>query len=207
MVRLPRRLPVLVTHSGRFVLSPFAAADVDPLARLLTHDAVWSQGYGDGGPRPATYGQLIEFIHRRYDALAVFAIHRHRMPGSPLLAGTTGITGVSDGRVRVGRTVIDPALWGTGANHEAKVAVFDWLFAAGADGIECDVDPRNVRSLKSLTTLGFAVEGFRRIPSPATDSGWRDMAVLVLPAESWPEARARAVRTIDAGRRTLGAPA
>lgn len=96
---------------------------------------------------------------------------------------------------------------GNGANHEAKVAVFDWLFEAGADGIECDVDPRNVRSLKSLTTLGFAVEGFRRIPSPATDSGWRDMAVLVLPAEAWPEARARAVRMVDAGRRALGAPA
>lgn len=209
VLHLPDTLPTLTTVTGRYVLSPFEARDVGPLARLLAHDEVWSQGYGDGGPRPTTREETVRHIHRRYDGLPVFAIRRMGPRGGTLFAGTTGITGASAhrDRVRVGRTVIHPALWGTGANHEVKIAVFDWLFAAGAGGIECDVDPRNVRSLKSLAALGFAVDGFRRTPVPHADRPWRDMAVLGLSRAEWPRFRERAVRGLHDLPTAQGAPA
>lgn len=194
-LHLPGTLPTLSTVTGRFLLTPFGVPDVEPLARILANDDVWSQGYGDGGPRPATHDELVRYIRYRYDGLPVFAIHYTCLPGGPLFAGTTGITEAHPefDRVKVGRTVINPAFWGTRVNHEVKVAVFDWLFAAGAGRIECDVDPRNKRSLRSLNGLGFTIEGARRRSSQRADRTWRDMIVLSLLVEEWPQARERAV--------------
>ncbi|MCB5275312.1 hypothetical protein BJG92_02860 [Arthrobacter sp. SO5] len=197
-LQLPGILPALPTVTGRFVLTPFGNADVEPLASILSNDDVWAQGYGNGAPRPATHGELVRYIRRRYDGLPVFAIHYTGLPGGPLFAGTTGITEAhpSFDRVKVGRTVINPVFWGTRANHEVKVAMFDWLFAAGAGRIECDVDPRNERSLRSLTRLGFTIEGVRRRSSQRGDGTWRDITVLSLLVEEWPEARERVVAAL-----------
>lgn len=204
MLRLPDVLPALTTATGRFTLTPFTAGDVEPLARLLANDDIWAQGFGDGEPRPASHQEITSYIHRRFTGLPIFAIHYTGLPGGPLFAGTTGLTEVMEqyDRVKVGRTVINPAFWGTGTNHEVKTAVFDWLFSIGAGRLECDVDPRNERSLRSLTRFGFTVEGTRRRSSPRIDGTWRDIVVLSLLAEEWPDTKVRALtamgRTTDA---------
>jgi RimJ/RimL family protein N-acetyltransferase len=92
---------------------------------------------------------------------------------------------------------MNPAFWGAGTNHEVKIAVYDWLFSLGAGRLECDVNPQNERSLRSLTRFGFTVEGTRRRSSPRVDGTWRDIVVLSLLVEEWPETRERALRALD----------
>ncbi|MFJ6078347.1 GNAT family N-acetyltransferase [Pseudarthrobacter sp. NPDC092419] len=199
MLRFPEILPALKTSTGRFTLTPFSTLDVEPLARILGNDDIWAQGFGDGESRPANPAELNSYIHRRFAGLPIFAIYYTGLPGGPLFAGTTGVTEVTEqyDRVKVGRTVINPAFWGTGANHEVKTAVFDWLFAMGAGRLECDVDPRNERSIRSLIRFGFTVEGTRRRSSPRANGTWRDIVVLSLLVEEWPETRQRAVHALD----------
>lgn len=199
MLRLPDTLPTLATSTGRFTLTPFTPLDVEPLVRILGNDEVWAQGFGDGQNRPSTPEETVAYIHQRFSGLPIFAIYYTGLPGGPLFAGTTGVTevAVEYDRVKVGRTVINPAFWGTGANHEVKTALFDWLFAMGAGRLECDVDPRNERSIRSLVRFGFTVEGTRRRSSQRADGTWRDIVVLSLLLEEWPETRLRALCALD----------
>jgi RimJ/RimL family protein N-acetyltransferase len=79
------------------------------------------------------------------------------------------------------------------ANHEVKLTLLDWLFSRGAGRVECDVDPRNRRSISSLQRFGFTVEGTRRRSSQRIDGSWRDVVVLSLLREEWPATRERAL--------------
>lgn len=197
---LPHILPTLRTATGRFVLSPFSDAHVEPLSHILANDDVWAQGFGDGDHRPGTHDEIVVYIRRRYEGLHVFAIHYNGLTGGPLFVGTTGITESHEHteRAKIGRTVISPAFWGMKANHEVKTALLDWLFARGAGRIECDVDPRNHRSLTSLTRFGFTVEGTRRRSSQRVDGTWRDVVILSLLTEEWPAARERTLQGLAA---------
>lgn len=199
MLRLPDILPSLATSTGRFTLAPFTDLDIEPLARILANDEIWAQGFGDGDYRPSNHDELHSYIDRRFTGLPIFAIHYTGLPGGPLFVGTTGLTELTAqyDRVKVGRTVINPAFWGAGINHEVKISVYDWLFSLGAGRLECDVDPRNGRSLRSLTRFGFTVEGTRRRSSPRVDGTWRDIVVLSLLVEEWPETRQRALHALD----------
>jgi RimJ/RimL family protein N-acetyltransferase len=91
------------------------------------------------------------------------------------------------------------------ANHEVKTALLDWLFARGAGRIECDVDPRNHRSLTSLTRFGFTVEGTRRRSSQRVDGSWRDIVILSLLVEEWPDVHKRALGSLE-GQISCAAP-
>jgi RimJ/RimL family protein N-acetyltransferase len=82
------------------------------------------------------------------------------------------------------------------ANLEVKLALLDWVFSHGAGRVECDVDPRNHRSMSSLRRFGFTVEGTRRRSSQRIDGSWRDIVVLSLLTEEWSATRARAVRAL-----------
>lgn len=197
-MQLPHVLPALTTATGRFALSPFGAEHVEPLARVLEHDDIWSQGFGDGEHRPSTHEETLAYIGRRFAPLPLFAIHSVSPAGEPLFVGTTGLTEVHPEleRVKVGRTVLSPAFWGAGANHEVKAAVLDWLFSCGAGRVECDVDPRNERSLRSLARFGFTLEGVRRRSSRRVDGTWRDVVVLSLLVEEWPQVRDHALSTV-----------
>jgi RimJ/RimL family protein N-acetyltransferase len=141
---------------------------------------------------------LAGFIQRRYDGHAIYSVFTAGPPGHQVFVGTTGITEIQADveRVKIGRTVLDPRVWGSRANHEVKIALMDWLFSCGAGRIECDVDPRNQRSLRSLARFGFTVEGVRRRSSPRVDGSWRDIVVLSLLVEEWPQARAQAVAAL-----------
>ncbi|MDV8148057.1 GNAT family protein [Arthrobacter sp. B10-11] len=197
-LRLPRALPTLHTATGRFVLSPFSPDDVEPLAHLLANDDIWATGFGDGHHRPGTHEELVRFVDRRHEGLRIFAVHYTGLPGGPLFVGTTGITEshTPTQRVKIGRTLISPPFWGMKANHEVKLALLDWVFARGAGRVECDVDPRNRRSLSSLKRFGFTVEGTRRRSSRRNDGSWRDIVVLSLLTEEWPATRERALRAL-----------
>lgn len=199
---LPESLPTLPTVTGQLELRPFGPADVGPLAGILAQDAIWAQGYGDGEERPSTLAERTDFIRRRYFGLPVFSVFLEAQPGQSRFIGTTGVIDHhrETERVKVGRTVLDPEFWGAMVNHEMKIALLDWLFSCGAGRIECDVDPRNQRSLSSLTRFGFTIEGIRRRSSRRADGSWRDITILSLLVEEWPETRQRALSSLEAFR-------
>lgn len=192
---LPVALPEMETVTGRFILRPFTPKDVGPLAAILLRDEIWSQGYGGGEFRPVSPAELAGFIQRRYEGRLIFSVFRVDPGRQDRFIGTTGVTDVQAERecATVGRTVFDPAVWGTRANHEVKVALLDWLFSCGAGRIECEVDACNQRSLRSLVRFGFTVEGTRRRSAQRVDGSWRDIVILSLLTEEWPEARRRVV--------------
>lgn len=198
-LRLPHALPTLHTAIGRFVLSPFTDAHVEPLAHILANDDIWAQGFGHGDHRPGSYDELVAFIQRRHEGVRIFAIHYTGLPGGPLFVGTTGIieSNPRTARVKIGRTVISPAFWGMQANHEVKTALLEWLFSRGAARVDCDVDTRNHRSLTSLSRFGFTVADTRRRSSQRVDGTWRDIAMLTLTAEDWPAVRERALQSLS----------
>lgn len=203
---LPGVLPNLETVAGRFVLEPFEIDDIGALSAILSEDEIWSQEYGDGEAKPTTQEGMEAFIQRRYGGHRIFSVFGSEPSGYRTLIGTTGITEVHAGfeRVKVGRTVLDRRVWGSHANHEIKMALIDWLFSCGAGRIECDVDPRNVCSLRSLIRFGFTVEGVRRRSSPRLDGSWRDIVVLSLLVEEWPSTRAENIeRLMDHGTRCM----
>lgn len=197
---LPDTLPTLQTATGRFALAPFTPLDVEPLAQLLARDEIWSQGFSDSEARPAGPDELTTFVERRFSGLPVFSVYLTGAYGQSMFVGTTGITDhePETERVKIGRTVLTPDLWGAKANHEVKVALLDWLFSCGAGRIECDVDSRNQRSLSSLARFGFTIEGTRRRSSRNVDGLWRDFVILSLLTEEWAELRGRALASLAA---------
>lgn len=197
-LRLPHTLPTLPTATGRFILSPFTDAHVEPLAAILANDAIWAQGFGDSDHWPGNHDELVALVRRRHEGLRILAIDYTGLPRGPLFVDTTGGTEshARTERVKIGRTVISPAFLGMHANHEVKTALLGWLFSRGAGRIECDVDPRNHCSLTSLNRFGFTVEGTGRRSSRRVDGTWRDIVILSLLTEEWPAVRERSLQAL-----------
>lgn len=61
--------------------------------------------------------------------------------------------------VEVGGTQLDPAVWGTGVNKQAKGLLFAAVFAAGAEWILLRTDERNARSAAAIRRLGARALG------------------------------------------------
>ena len=196
---IPDTLPSLETVTGRFVLAPFTALDIEPLARLLGQEVIWSQGFSDSEARPVGEAELAAFVERRFSGLQIFSVYQKLPEGQSRFVGTTGITSYDGGTecVKIGRTVLDPQLWGAKVNHEVKITLLDWLFSCGAGRIECDVDARNQRSLSSLVRFGFTAEGTRRRSSRNLEGLWRDFVILSLLTEEWPGLRPRVLTALS----------
>jgi ribosomal-protein-alanine N-acetyltransferase len=103
--------------------------------------------------------------------------------------GLIGVTGLSEWSRRDRRAVVGswltPAAWGTGANAEAKGLLLHLGFAlCGLDRVGAYADPRNARSQRALTKVGFAREGVLRNFHRHGDHR-KDVVVLSLLREEW----------------------
>ena len=77
--------------------------------------------------------------------------------------------------------IFAPASWGRGFAGEAVTAIAARAFARGLASIKADVDPRNERSLRLLTRLGFAETG-RATRTFKVGDEWVDSVYLELKA-------------------------
>jgi RimJ/RimL family protein N-acetyltransferase len=48
-----------------------------------------------------------------------------------------------------------PTYWGRGLAAEASRSALTWVFSAGADSVECHIEPANLRSIKLARQLAF----------------------------------------------------
>ncbi len=191
---LPSALPTLITSDGRYRLRRATRLDASRTVRILRNPLVWDQGFGGGTTRPTTTLGFHAFARDRLTGVHAFSITDTT---TGRLVGTTGLTSVGTttdpDAVKMGRTLIDPAYWGTGVNHVVKDTLMSWLFDCGATEVTCDVHPDNQRSLRSLTRYGFTIVGNDLIP---TEDGFREVTVLSIPAAAWDEKHGSSLRDL-----------
>jgi RimJ/RimL family protein N-acetyltransferase len=98
----------------------------------------------------------------------------------------------NDGVVEVGSTWLNPSLWGTGVNVEAKLLMLEHAFTAlGCVRVEFKTDARNERSRAALAAIPAQFEGVLRKQINISGVGVRDSAFFSVIDDEWPEVRAR----------------
>jgi len=96
------------------------------------------------------------------------------------------------GRLEVGHTFYDPAVWGTHVNPACKLTLLTHAFEAwGVHRVALRVDARNARSLAAVARLGAVEEGRLRGHRVAPDGSRGDSVYFSILADEWPAARAR----------------
>jgi N-acetyltransferase len=97
----------------------------------------------------------------------------------------------ADRVVEIGWTWLNPAVWGTGVNVEAKLLMFGHAFETlGCVRVELKTDARNERSRAAMEALPAKFEGVLRKHMIVPDVGQRDSAYFSVIDDEWPEVRA-----------------
>jgi RimJ/RimL family protein N-acetyltransferase len=98
-------------------------------------------------------------------------------------------------RVEIGNTWMNPSVWGTGANTEAKYLLLRNAFEeAGFLRVEFKTDALNERARGALAAIPSEFEGIHRRHMLVRGGERRDSAWYAVIAEDWPEVR----RTLEA---------
>lgn len=115
-----------------------------------------------------------------------------RLRDSDELIGDIAILGdLSNGRQAMLGYTLAQRFQGTGYAFEAVTAMLDHAFRTwDLHRIAADTDPRNARSIRLLTRLGFRLEGQMLECYPDTDGSWLDSHLYAILAREWLVARA-----------------
>jgi RimJ/RimL family protein N-acetyltransferase len=165
---------------GLLRLSPFAAADVEPLRAACGLDPdIW-----DIYP--------VNMMGEDFDA-QIAAFHgadqsvRFSVFNGDRLVGTTSYMSPSpeNGTVMIGSTYIEPSVRGGDFNRRMKTLMLDHAFACGFWRVEFTIDTRNTRSIAAMRKLGAVHEGTMR-KNRVTWTGYvRDTALFSILADEW----------------------
>ncbi len=99
--------------------------------------------------------------------------------------------------LEIGWTWLAPALWGTGANVEAKLLMLEHAFGSlGCVRVEFKTDTRNERSRAALAALPARFEGVFRKHMIVRGDRYRDSAYYSIVDDEWPEVRANLRRRL-----------
>lgn len=107
-----------------------------------------------------------------------------------------------DRGLEIGWTWLTPAVWGTGANTEAKFLQLQYAFETlGAIRVDWDTYERNARSRASLIKLGATFEGVWRNYSIRDEDGSKvSSAFYSVIDDEWPTVRANLIDRIARAR-------
>jgi RimJ/RimL family protein N-acetyltransferase len=93
--------------------------------------------------------------------------------------------------VEIGWTWLQPSVWGTGVNVEAKLLQLRHAFDVwGCRRVEWKTDAQNERSCRALQALGATFEGIHRNHMLVRDRENRDSAWYSVTDDEWPAVRA-----------------
>src|SRR5450830_266121 len=91
-----------------------------------------------------------------------------------------------------GWTGYAPAVWSTGVNPAAKLALLRHAFEdCGMRRVKLQTDTLNARSQAAIARLGAVKEGVLRQHTRRADGTWRDTVVFSILADEWPVVRAQ----------------
>ncbi len=101
------------------------------------------------------------------------------------------------GSLEIGWTWLDPQMWRTGANVEAKLLMLaDAFERLGCRRVELKTDARNELSRAAMEALPAQFEGVHRRHMLVRGGENRDSAWYSVIAEEWPEVRANLLRRL-----------
>lgn len=135
---------------GVLSLRPYAPDDASALFTALDDERAWEHI-----PRaiPSDAAALDAMIQAKLieGLRTTFIIRR----GQRVVGMTSVLFDPADpAGVEVGGTQIDPSLWGTGVNQQAKRLLLTALFIQGAQWVQLRTDERNERSAAAIRKLG-----------------------------------------------------
>ncbi|MFE9746092.1 GNAT family N-acetyltransferase [Saccharothrix saharensis] len=171
----------------RLVLRPFTAADAPVLAAYRSDpDVARYQGW----EAPFTVAQAKEFVRdvATADPTAP-GWYQFAVEAGGVLVGDVGV-GLHENRMQadIGYTLAT-GHQGRGYAAEAVGRVLEYLFEVrGLHRVSAECDPRNVRSARLLTRLGFRQEG-HRVQNTWLKGEWTDDLLFGLLAAEWRAAR------------------
>jgi N-acetyltransferase len=101
--------------------------------------------------------------------------------------------------VEIGWTWLDPSVWGTGVNVEAKLLMLRHAFeTCGCRRVELKTDALNARSRGAMEALGATFEGVHRKHMLVRGGENRDSAWYSVTDDDWPAVEQRLVaRLVD----------
>jgi RimJ/RimL family protein N-acetyltransferase len=100
--------------------------------------------------------------------------------------------------VEIGWTWLDPSVWGTGVNVEAKLLMMRHAFEAwGCRRVELKTDALNDRSRGAMEALGATFEGIHRKHMLVRGGENRDSAWYSVTDDDWPEVHGGLTARLD----------
>jgi N-acetyltransferase len=195
--------PTLVGEIVR--LEPLAPKHHDELREVAGPPEIWEYWSFNAGESDAAFDAWFE----RSIAEAAAGGDSHfatilQSTGRPV--GSTSFCTIreEDRGVEIGWTWLTPAVWGTGANTEAKFLQLEYAFETlGCIRVDWDTYEHNARSRAALTKLGATFEGvWRNYSIRDADGSKVASAFYSVIDDEWPTVRANLIDRIARARDT-----
>jgi RimJ/RimL family protein N-acetyltransferase len=201
----PTPLEPLTLLGARVRLEPITAdappALVDEVDDAIADESVWRYLTSDVHTTELARAYVADLVDQwRAGTTLSFAV-RLVAPGRAECGRVVGATRLKDAvrahrRLGVGSWFV-PAVWGAGANAEAKGLLLAHAFdGLGALRVEFQTDVRNLRSRAALAALGAVEEGVLRAHRIRRDGGLRDSVLFRVSVDEWPAVRERIARRL-----------
>ena len=178
--------------SGRIVtLEPLALAHADGLRAAAADERTW---------RLMTTTDVELWLARTFaeheaGAFVPFAVVR-----DGTIVGSTSYLSLAPEHLRleIGNTWLNPALWETGANVEAKYLLLRHAFETlGCRRVEFKTDALNERARAALAALPAQFEGIHRKHMLVRDGERRDSAWYAVIDDDWPDVKRTLERRLE----------
>lgn len=154
-------LPII--DGSRIRLRRVTEDDVDSIYRIFSNPEVMRYWSTPPLPDREAATKLVEEIHDGFRRRVMMKWGVARQSDDQII-GTTTLFNLdfNHRRCEVGYG-LDRAEWGKGYMQEALHALLEYAFnVLNLHRIEADVDPRNAGSIKTVSKLGFRLEGYLR---------------------------------------------
>lgn len=185
-------------------LEPLAATHHDGLRAAAAPPEIWDHWSFNAGKSDEAFdrwfdGAIADAVQPGGDAHFATIL---QASGEPV--GSTSFCTIreEDRGLEIGWTWLTPAVWGTGANTEAKFLQLQYAFETlGAIRVDWDTYERNARSRAALTKLGATFEGVWRNYSIRHEDGSKvSSAFYSVIDDEWPTVRANLISRIARAR-------
>ena len=181
------------------VLEPLAAGHEDGLFAAAQHPEIWTWLAPVGESREYFSAWFAASLAESEAGREGVFVTIDRESGKPI--GSTRYLNLREAHrgLEIGWTWLDPAMWRTGANVEAKLLMFEHAFGTlGCMRVELKTDARNERSRAAMEALPAQFEGIARKHMLMPGIGVRDSAYYSVIDDDWPEVRANLERRLAA---------
>ena len=179
-------------------LEPLAAGHEDGLWEASRDPRLWRWLSIQQPQTPAEFHSYIEEALTQAAAGAEFPFATMRQSDDRIVGSSRFLAlRPEHGSLEIGWTWIEPSMWGTGANVEAKLLMLGDAFdRLGCRRVELKTDALNERSRAALAALPAQFEGVHRRHMLVRGGENRDSAWYSVIAEEWPDVRANLLRRL-----------